>query len=49
MNITNGFRFDNAVAPLFQSVPDTRVQESSMTAHTILMIYQITGPLNTDP
>ena len=56
MNITNGCRFDNSVAPLFQyyvqsvqSVPSTKVQASPMTANKIQITYQLTGGLCTGP
>ena len=57
MNISNGFIFENAVAPLFkcqyvqsgQPVPCTKVKVSSMKGNTILMTYQFTGGLYTGP
>ena len=36
-------------AQAVQPVPSTKVQASSVTANTILMIYQFTGGLQTDP
>ena len=55
-HITNGCWLDNVVVPLFQyyvqsaqAAPYTKVQESFMTANTILMTYQLTGSLYTDP